>query len=145
MSETQTFFAGASVTISVMPHDIWAVWADVNAWKSWNPGIDSTTMHGNFKVGTTFTLQPEDGPPMEVLIKTVTQGEEFSDETELPVGVIRSYHRMEPLGGRVRITHEVEAIISTDAEEKFAGQIWPGLQAGLSAGLLNIADIVGND
>lgn len=145
MSDTQVFAATASVTVSAMMHDIWAVWADINAWKTWNPDLDSSEMHGNFKAGTAFTLRPHDGPPVEVVIKTVSQGEEFTDEALLPFGVIRNSHRMEPLDDRVRITHEVEAVVEAGSADMFAAEIWPGLQAGVSVGLLNIADIVGND
>jgi hypothetical protein len=145
MPEPQTFFAAATMTVNAMMHDIWAVWVDVNAWKSWDPGIDSTEMRGNFKTGTTFTLRPQGGEPVQVLIKTVTQGEEFSDETALPFGLIRNYHRMEAHGHRVRITHEVEAEVTAGMESMFAKTIWPHLQGGVSLALGNIVDIVGND
>ncbi|CUU59342.1 Polyketide cyclase / dehydrase and lipid transport [Parafrankia irregularis] len=141
---TQDFLASATVTVGANMHDIWAVWVDVNAWKSWDTGIESTKLHGNFKAGNTFTLTPAGGQPMEVTITSVTQGEEFSDETVLPFGTIRTSHRMEPLGGLVRLTHEVRAEIAEDAVEMFGVKIWPHLQSGLSTALNELAEIVAN-
>ncbi|MFJ6915991.1 SRPBCC family protein [Streptomyces sp. NPDC101133] len=145
MPETQKFVAGATVTVDAQAHDVWALWADVNAWKTWDTGIESTVLHGNFKAGATFTLTPQGGEPMEVTVVTVTQGEEFSDETRLPFGTIRTCHRMEPIGARVRITHEVVAEVAADAVGFFGREVWPHLQSGVAESLGNVADIVGND
>jgi hypothetical protein len=79
------------------------------------------------------------------VIKTVTQGEEFSDEVTAPFGVIRTFHRMEQVGGRAKITHEVVAEIEHDAVGFFGKEIWPGLQRGVAESLHSAADIVGND
>jgi hypothetical protein len=142
---TQTFVAGATVTVNAKAHDIWALWVDVNAWKTWDPGIDSTELHGNFKAGNTFTLKPQGGEPMEVVLVSVTQGEEFTDETVLPFGTIRNRHRMAQAGSRVVVTHEVEAEIAADAVGFFATEIWPNLQDGTAESVKNVADILGDD
>jgi len=145
MPDSQRFIAAATVTVDALRHDIWALWADVNAWKSWDAGIESSRLHGNFKEGNTFTMKPQGGDPLEVSIVSVTQGEEFSDEAKLPFGTIRTFHRMEQVGERVKMTHEVEAEIDGDAVGFFAKEVWPYMQTGLSESLINIADIVGND
>lgn len=145
MSDPQTFIAGATVTVDAKAHDIWALWVDVNGWKSWDAGIESSKLNGNFKEGNTFTLKPQGADPLEVTIKTVTQGEEFSDETVLPFGTIRNFHRMELVGRRVKITHEVEATIAGDAVGFFGKEVWPHMQAGVAESLGNIADIVSAD
>jgi len=145
MSDTQKFVAAATVTVDALTHDIWAVWVDVNAWKNWNPGIDTVRMNGNFKQGTTISLTPSGGEQLEVVITEVAQGEYFTDETHLPFGVIRNHHRMEKVGDRVQITHEVVAEIGEEHVALFAKAIWPALQGDTSVGVLNIADLVGND
>lgn len=144
MGDPQEFVAGATVTVDAKTHDIWAVWVDVNAWKTWDTGIDSTQMRGNFKAGNSFVLKPQGGEPVTVTITTVTQGEEFSDETVLPFGRIRTYHRMAKLGSLVSVTHEVRAEIDPESVGFFATEIWPHMQAGLAESLNNLADIVGN-
>ncbi|MFD9130380.1 SRPBCC family protein [Kitasatospora sp. NPDC059571] len=145
MPDSQRFIAAATVTVDAKAHDIWAVWVDVNGWKGWDAGIESSRLNGNFKEGNTFTLKPQGADPLEVTIKTVTQGEEFSDETVLPFGTIRNFHRMEQVDGRVKITHEVEATIEGDAVGFFGKEVWPHMQSGVAESLGNIADIVGND
>ncbi|MDQ1047527.1 SRPBCC family protein [Streptomyces sp. V4I2] len=145
MADTQKFVASATATVHAQAHDIWAVWVDVNAWKNWDDGIESTRLHGNFKAGNTFTLTPKGGEPMEVVLRTVTQGEEFSDETVLPFGNIVTRHRMQPLDGRVQLTHEVTAEIHCEMAPFFGKDIWPHLQSGLSSSLLGLADLVSGD
>jgi Polyketide cyclase / dehydrase and lipid transport len=144
MGDPQKFVASATVTVDAKMHDIWAVWVDVNGWKTWDAGIDSTQIEGNFKAGNSFLLKPQGGEPVTVTIKTVTQGEEFSDETVLPFGTIRTYHRMAKLGSLVSVTHEVEATIDPQSVGFFAKEIWPHMQTGLSESLNNLADIVAN-
>lgn len=142
MSETQRFIAAATVTVGASPNDVWAIWVDVNGWTHWDQGIERAEMRGNFKAGTTFSLTPHGGQPIEVRINSVTQGEEFSDEAVLPFGTIRTYHRMERLGERLKISHEVHADVKADAVGFFAKEIWPHMQSGLSASLNGIVEIV---
>ncbi|MFZ3572558.1 SRPBCC family protein [Streptomyces sp. BH097] len=145
MPETQRFDAAATVTVDAKPGDIWAVWVDVNAWKNWDDGVESTRLHGNFKVGNRFTLTPRGGEPLEVTLTSVTQGEEFVDEAVLPFGTIVTSHRMEPLGERILLTHSVTARIDDTMAPVFGKDIWPHLQRGLSEALNGLADLVSGD
>lgn len=145
-AEAVEFRACATVTVKAKAHDVWALWADVNGWRNWDQGIEAVELHGNnFKAGNGFSLTPRGGEPMKVTIVTATQGEEFSDETELPFGVIRTAHRVEPLAGFVTITHEVVATIAGEMAGMFRHEIWPGLQRGLSEALNNAAEILDAD
>ncbi|WP_243407855.1 radical SAM protein [Frankia canadensis] len=47
------------------PHDIWAVWVDVNAWRTWDDGIESSRLNGRFTVGSTIGLTRRGGDPVE--------------------------------------------------------------------------------
>ncbi|WP_166519318.1 SRPBCC family protein [Elizabethkingia argenteiflava] len=82
------------------------------------------------------------GAPDEIQINitNVKEGVGFSDMTELPFGHIKTFHQIEELeGGNIQITHQVEAIITGEKEnEFFMGNIWPGMQEGLSAAVANI-------
>lgn len=144
MPNMQKFIATATVTVDALAHDIWALWVDVNGWTTWDHGIEKIQLHGNFKEGNSFTLTPQGGDPLESTIVSVTQGEEFSDEAVLPFGSLRTYHRMEPIGPLVKVTHEVVAEINAQDAGFFGREIWPHLQSGLSVSLNNLVDIVGN-
>lgn len=145
MPDTEKFIAAATVTVGAKQGDIWAVWVDVNAWKNWDDGIESTQLHGNFKAGNHFTLTPRGGEPLKVTLKSVTQGEEFTDEAVLPFGTIVTSHRMQPLGERVQLTHEVTAEIDSRMAAVFGKDIWPHLQSGVSEALNSLADLVSGD
>jgi len=142
MADTNTFVAAATMTTTASTADIWALWVDVRGWTNWDNGLERIEMKGNFKAGNSFELTPRGGEPITVNIKTVTQGEEFSDEAVLPFGTIRTYHRMETIGKRVKLTHEIHAEIASEAAGFFEKEIWPHMQSGLPESVNNIVGIV---
>ncbi len=145
MSNKVKFHAAYTATTEASVNDIWAIWADVNNWKKWDHGIAHTEIRDNFKVGSKFSLTPQGGEPIEITLKTVTQGEEFSDEAVLPFGIIRNVHRMQTVGKKLQITHEVHADINEEAAGFFGKEIWPHMQSGLPEAVNNIISIVQQD
>lgn len=142
MSNTVKFIASYTATADGSIEDVWAVWSDVNNWGKWDSGIEHTEISTNFKVGNTFSLTPRGGEPIQVTLKTVTSGEEFSDEAVLPFGTIRNLHRVERLGDKICLTHEVQAEIEPESSGFFGKEIWPHMQGGLSESVNNILSIV---
>jgi hypothetical protein len=142
MPDKQQFVATATVTANVDVRDVWAVWEDVNAWANWDQGLDRTEYRGTFRPGTRYTLVPHGGEAVEAMLKTVTPGAEFSDEVILPFGVLRRFHRVEKLGPRVKISHELQAEIEERAATFFAKEIWPHMQIGLPVSLNNIVGLI---
>lgn len=142
MSVRRRFFTSSTVTVDALAHDIWALWVDVNGWSAWDRGVESALLHSNFKQGNRFTLVPKGAEAVEVTIKTVTQGDEFSDEANLPFGTIRTFHRMEPFGELVKVTHEVEAEVDLDHAPAFSQQLWADMQRNVSESLNDMIDIV---
>ena len=136
------FVASYTATTEATIHDIWAIWMDVNNWHTWDNGISKAEILGNFKVGNSFSLTPQGGKPVLVKLKTVTEGEEFSDEALLPFGVIRNYHKIEPNGKKVVLTHKIEAEINEDSSGFFQTEIWPHMQDGLPDSVKNIIALV---
>ena len=111
--------------ISTTPDVIWRLFSDVPGWKAWNAGIESIELHGPFKTGTTFTMQPPGQDAFDSTLIDVRPNELFVDETKL--GDIRVVvgHRIEPIATnqvqvRYRITvegpeaAEIGAAISAD-------------------------------
>jgi hypothetical protein len=136
------FIASYTATADASVEDIWAIWADVNNWGKWDSGIEHSEISTNFKAGNAFSLTPRGGEPIQVTLKTVTSGEEFSDEAILPFGTIRNLHRIDRLGDKIRLTHEVHADIAPDASGFFGKEIWPHMQGGLPESVNNILAIV---
>ena len=145
MSDTQSYVAVSTVTVAASQSDIWALWADVAGWPHWDDGLEKAEISGNFRAGTLFSLTPRGCANIGVRLTSVTSGEEFSDEAVLPFGTLRSFHRMEPVGSLIKLTHELQADVRIDASERFDKEIWPRLQAGLAVAVNNIVDIVQAD
>lgn len=144
MSDRQTYVADATVTVDAALHDIWAVWVDARAWTTWDDSLEKVEIHGNFKEGNKLTLTPRSGHPLESTLVSVTQGEEFTSQVDLPFGVIRNSHRMERFGALAKITHAVTADIDPDHAEEFGAKVWPAMQDNLATSLINLVEIVGN-
>ena len=136
------FISSYTATAKANLHDIWSIWVDVNNWNKWDSGIEHSEIKQSFKEGAVFSLMPQGAEPIEVTLKTVTAGEEFSDEAVLPFGIIRNFHRIEKNGEQIHLTHEVRAEIAADAVGFFAAEIWPHMQKGLPDSVSNILDIV---
>jgi hypothetical protein len=142
MLERQQFVAAATVTANARAHDVWAIWSDVGAWANWDQSLDRTEYRGAFRSGARFVVVPHGGEAVEARLRTVTPDVEFSDEMALPFGVIRRSHRVEQLGVRVKITHELQADIETRAAPFFAKEVWPHMQIGLPVSLNNLVGLV---
>jgi hypothetical protein len=92
------------------PEDVFAVWADVPGWPTWDHSLISTTLDGTFAAGTTGTLHPEGAPsPIPFTITAVEPGRGFEDETMLGPLALRFSHQVQPDGDGARITVRIEA------------------------------------
>jgi len=95
---------------SAAPEAVFALWADVEGWPSWDASLIATTLAGPFAAGTTGTLHPQGMPePIAFTVTAVEAGAGFSDETWLGPLVLRFSHRVEPRPGGSRIVVEIEA------------------------------------
>ena len=92
------------------PEAIFALWADVEGWPSWDASLIATTLDGPFAAGTSGTLHPQGMPaPIAFSLTAVEHGAGFSDETRLGRLVLRFDHRVEPRPGGSRILVSIEA------------------------------------
>jgi len=102
---------------SVAPEAVFALWADVEGWPSWDASLVATTLDGPFVAGTTGTLHPLGMPePIAFTLTAVEDGAGFADETRLGPLVLRFDHRVEPRPGGSRIVVSIEAH-GPDAEQ----------------------------
>ena len=104
-----TFEFEHTVTTTATPAAVWAKWSDPLDWPSWDEGLESVTLEGDFVTGARGVLTVSGQPPLGYVLTDVRPGEGFTDETEMPGGVLRFVHRIEPAGdGRWLLTHRLE-------------------------------------
>jgi Polyketide cyclase / dehydrase and lipid transport len=110
------------------PEAIWRLWADVPRWPEWNADLERAELSGPFAAGSTITMNPHDGEPIELRIAEATEPELFIDEADLGDVVVRTTHRLERLGGdRVRVVYAME--ITGPEADTLGPQIGPEISA----------------
>ena len=78
-------------------------------WKEWNAGIDSIQMHGEFKVGTRFTMRPPGQDAVNSILTEVIPNERFTDETTVGETVVLVRHVLALVAsGNTRIIYSTE-------------------------------------
>ncbi|NUU24139.1 MAG: polyketide cyclase [Streptomycetaceae bacterium] len=121
------------------PHAVWRLWADVDTWSTWNADVERIDLRGPFAEGSEFTMYLPGQDPIELRLGTCVADEVFVDVAEIDGLVLRTEHRVEPVGpGRSRVVYRM-AITGPGADE--AGpQIgpavtgdWPETMAALVA------------
>jgi hypothetical protein len=114
------------------PSDVFALWADVERWPSWDASLVSTTLDGAFAAGATGTLHPRGAPePIAFTITAVHPGNGFADETFLGPLALRFAHRVVSDGAGARICVRVEA--EGPEEEQFGPMVAADLPESLDA------------
>jgi len=90
------------------PAKIWEYWSDVATWHTWDNGLHSADIEGEFVAGAKGWLKPADGPKTKLELIEVRENEFFHDITKLPLGKIDFYHTLERVGGQTKITQQIE-------------------------------------
>lgn len=127
----------ASATTQAPPEAIWRLWADVDNWKEWDPGVEDSSIGDSFAEGTRYELKPKGGPKVTSVLTDVRLSEGFSDHTRLPLANLDFFHEMERVGEGTRITHRVE--ISGPLSFMFARLMGRGMVKGLPETVRNLA------
>jgi polyketide cyclase/dehydrase/lipid transport protein len=113
-----------AVETTAAAEDIWALWADVATWPTWNADIDRIELEGPFATGSTIVMTPVGDDPVELRIVEAAEPTLFVDEAEGGDFVVRTTHRIEPLeAGRNRVVYRME--IGGAAGDTVGPQIGP--------------------
>lgn len=100
----------AAIDIDAPAVRLWALFTDVAGWPVWNAGIARIALHGPFRDGTRFTMQPPGMDAFDSTLVGVSPGQGFTDETMFGDTVVRVQHTIAPLAdGRVRVVFRTEA------------------------------------
>lgn len=93
---------------SAKPEDVWAIWSDVENWKTWDHGIEYSSIEGPFADGTLGVLKPRGGPLLKTQLTHVEPFKGFVDESKLFLGKIIVSHEIVEFAGKTYVTHQVE-------------------------------------
>src|SRR5689334_10375454 len=117
-----------SIETTAAPEAVWRLWADVDNWAAWNAEIEKIEIDGPFAVGSQITMTPPGDEPVLLRIAEAVEGELFVDEARFDTLVLRTTHRIEPLGqDRIRVVYRME--ISGAGSDEAGPQIGPAITA----------------
>ena len=108
---------------------VFAMYADVGAWKTWDPDVKSSSIEGSFVSGALGTLQPTKGPKAKIVFKEVVPNFSFTVESKLPLCVMRFEHELSEVNGQTQAIHRVtfEGLLSPVFGRLIGRQIKKGL------------------
>lgn len=86
---------------------LWRIWADVDAWHTWQSDLDHAKLEGEFVAGSTFLLKPKGGPRVRIALVTVEPNRCFVDLTRFPLARMYGAHEFIARGDEVTIRTSV--------------------------------------
>jgi len=129
-----------SVETAADPEVVWRLWSGITGWPQWNEGIEQIAVDGPFAVGSTFTMTPPGGEPIQMRLTEIVPGELFTDEMDGGDFTVRTVHRLEPAaGGRTRIIYRTE--ITGPAANEMGPQLGPAITADFPEVLAALAKL----
>jgi carbon monoxide dehydrogenase subunit G len=87
------------------PASVWERYTDVEQWCDWSPGVEESSLEGEFEAGSKGTVKPPQLPRSRFELVEVEPEQSFVSETKLPGGTLSLEHVLEPSNGGSRITH----------------------------------------
>lgn len=97
----------ASIGITAAPERVFAIYADVGAWKEWDREVKDSSLNGDFVAGTEGRLVPVKGPAARIRLSRVEPGRSFTVESRLPLCWMHFEHEIWEDGAGVSVTHRV--------------------------------------
>ena len=86
---------------------VFAVYADVAQWSSWDPGVRSSSIDGAFVSGASGFLKPSKGPESRILFSEIIQDSSFTVECKLPFCLMKFEHELLSSPAGVGALHRV--------------------------------------
>lgn len=98
---------------------IWKYYADIQKWYVWESDLKNITLDNGFKTGSKGIMELEGMPPMEYLLTSVKEEQEFWDKTDTPIGSIYFGHEIICDDNEtVHIKHTVKLVTDVINNEK---------------------------
>jgi len=113
-----------AVETTASARNVWALWADVAGWPTWNGDIERIELDGPFATGSTIVMTPIGEDAVELRVVEAVEPTLFVDEADGGDFVVRTTHRVEPLDAeRNRVVYRME--ITGPAADTVGPQIGP--------------------
>ncbi len=83
-----------TVPAEAAPEAIWALWADVEHWGTWNADIEHIEIDGPFTAGARIVMTPAGQDPVRLQVAEAKVNEGFVDEAHIDGLILRTTHRI---------------------------------------------------
>ncbi len=93
--------------INATPQAIYEVYAEVDQWSEWDPGVAEAATNNGLAVGSAGTLRPTKGPKSKIKITEATEAKSFTVTSRLPLCSLQFVHRLKPQSSGTLVTHEI--------------------------------------
>ncbi len=125
-----------ATTIAAGAETIFAIYADVSNWPSWDPDAKAASIEGAFVSGAKGVITPEGGPKSTIYFTEVIRNRSFTVDCKLPLCLMRFEHELEASGSGTLATHRV--IFSGALAFFFGRVIGSGIKKALPAALAGL-------
>jgi hypothetical protein len=87
---------------------VYALWADVNNWHTWDPDTKWARLDQAFASGSTGRLAPRKGMAVNLLISEATPHKSFTAESRVLGNRMIFSHKLLETGGGIVVIHQVQ-------------------------------------
>lgn len=106
-----------SIEPTATSEQIWRLFSDVGGWTKWNSGIQNIELHGEFAVGTMFSMQLPAGEQFTSTLVKVEENKGFTDETVIDGTRVLVHHTIATLpSGNTKVIYNTEITGSNAVE-----------------------------
>jgi hypothetical protein len=95
------------IIIDAKPEVIFAIYADVENWNTWDPETKSSSINGRFKTGTKGRLAPPKGQAITITLTSIVPKELFVCEGGVPGFHMRFDHVLNTIASGTEVIHRV--------------------------------------
>lgn len=96
-----------SIIIQTSAAQVFSVYTKVSEWPIWDADTLSSSLDGDFKVGTTGKIKPKGEPETPITLVEVTPNKSFTVECKLPLCKMQFIHEMADQGDNVAVKNRV--------------------------------------
>jgi uncharacterized protein YndB with AHSA1/START domain len=98
----------ASTQINAPSATVFALYANVSGWPTWDSDVKTASLAGAFVSGAKGVIVPNSGPKSEIIFTEVVKNKKFAAQCKLPLCVMRFEHELDDSNGSgTQATHRV--------------------------------------